>query len=78
MTTLHERGAGRLLRLRGLIRKETLQIVRDPSSIGIAVMLPIVLLLIFGYGVSLDARGIPVALVAQAPSGETASGLPLC
>lgn len=73
MTDSHERAAGQLLRLRGLVRKETLQIVRDPSSIGIAVMLPLVLLLIFGYGVSLDARGIPVALVAQAPSGETAS-----
>ncbi len=64
---------GSWLRLRGLIRKESLQVARDPSSIGIAVALPMVLLLIFGYGVSLDARGIPIPLVDEAPSSETAS-----
>jgi ABC-2 type transport system permease protein len=61
------------MRLRGLMRKELLQIARDPSSVGIAFALPLVLLLIFGYGVSLDARGIPIAVVAEAPSGESAS-----
>ncbi len=63
----------RAQRLRGLARKELLQIARDPSSVGIAFVLPLVLLLIFGYGVSLDARRIPIALVAEAPSEETAS-----
>lgn len=66
-------GSVRALRLRGLARKELLQIARDPSSVGIAFVLPLVLLLVFGYGVSLDARRIPVALVAEAPSAETAS-----
>lgn len=65
--------AERALRLRGLIRKEILQVVRDPSSVGIAFALPMVLLLIFGFGVSLDARRIPVALVVELPSTETAS-----
>lgn len=64
-----------LLRLRGLVRKESLQIVRDPSSIGIAFVLPLVLLLIFGYGVSLDARGIRIALAAEVPGGAAASFL---
>ena len=36
-----------------------LQILRDPSSIAIAFLLPVVLLLIFGYGVSLDAEHVP-------------------
>ena len=44
------------MRLRGLMRKEAYEILRDPSSIAIAFVLPLVLLLIFGYGVSLDAR----------------------
>ncbi len=57
-------------RLKGLVRKESLQIIRDPSSIGIAFVLPVVLLLIFGYGVSLDARHVPVALVVDKPSQE--------
>jgi len=61
----------RLMRLKGLIRKEFLQIMRDPSSIGIAFVLPLVLLLIFGYGVSLDARQVPVAVVVDQPSAQT-------
>ncbi|HKJ70307.1 MAG TPA: ABC transporter permease [Gammaproteobacteria bacterium] len=55
-------------RLWGLVRKESLQILRDPSSIAIAFVLPLVLLLIFGYGISLDAEEIPVAVVLQGDS----------
>ena len=60
-------------RLRGLIRKETLQIMRDPSSISIAFVLPAILLLLFGYGVSLDAKHVPVALVVECQCREAAS-----
>jgi ABC-2 type transport system permease protein len=60
------------MRLRGLIRKEFLQIARDPSSIAIAFLMPIFLLLLFGYGVSLDADHVPIAMVAESPSAETA------
>src|SRR6056297_121400 len=62
-----------LTRLRGLMRKEIWQIVRDPSSIAIAFVMPLVLLLLFGYGVSLDAKDVPVALVVDRPSALTAS-----
>src|SRR5512135_1211275 len=60
------------MRLRGLMRKEFLQIVRDPSSIAIAFLMPLFLLLLFGYGVSLDADHVPIALVAEAPSQDSA------
>jgi ABC-2 type transport system permease protein len=60
-------------RLPGLVRKEFLQILRDPSSIAIAFIMPLVLLLLFGYGVSLDAKHVPVALVVEQPSSEAAS-----
>ena len=60
-------------RLRGLLRKEFLQILRDPSSLAIAFVLPAVLLLIFGDGVSLDARNVPLALVVERPDTLTAS-----
>lgn len=60
-------------RLRGLLRKEFLQIARDPSSIAIAFLLPVMLLLIFGYGVSLDARNVPIALVVESPNADTQS-----
>ena len=56
------RGRG-AMRLRGMIRKEFFQILRDPSSIAIAFLLPVVLLLVFGYGVSLDAENVPVIWV---------------
>jgi len=64
---------GATMRLRGLVRKEFYQILRDPSSIAIAFLMPVVLLLIFGYGVSLDADHVPVAIVADQPSADTAS-----
>ncbi len=58
------------MRLAGLLRKEFLQIVRDPSSIAIAFLMPIFLLTLFGYGVSLDADHVPIALVEDAPSRD--------
>jgi ABC-2 type transport system permease protein len=61
------------MRMRGLIRKEFLQILRDPSSIAIAFLMPVVLLLLFGYGVSLDAEHVPIALVVENPSPDTTS-----
>jgi ABC-2 type transport system permease protein len=55
-------------RTRALIRKESLQIRRDPSSIIIGIVLPTMLILLFGYGLSLDVRRVPVALDLEAPS----------
>jgi len=62
-----------LQRIRGLIRKEALQVLRDPSAIAIAFVMPLFLLLLFGYGVSLDARHVPIALVASRPTAETSA-----
>jgi ABC-2 type transport system permease protein len=72
MTTRRE-PAGRLRRIFGLVRKEVLQIVRDPSSYLIAGVLPLLLLLIFGFGVSLDLRRVPVAVVVEQSSPEAES-----
>lgn len=58
-------------RLKALVRKETLQIVRDPSSILIAFILPIILLLIFGYGVSLDSNNLRIGIVVEESSPDT-------
>ncbi|MGC9257836.1 ABC transporter permease [Desulfurella sp.] len=57
-----------LLRVVSLIIKETYQILRDPSSILIAFILPIVLLIIFGYGVSLDLRKINIGVAMESNS----------
>jgi ABC-2 type transport system permease protein len=60
--------AGRARRVWALIRKEVLQVVRDPSSIAIGIVMPVVLILLFGYGMSLDVTNVPVALVLEDPS----------
>lgn len=52
-----------LIRLRGFLKKELLQVTRDPSSILLALVMPVVLLFLFGYGVSLDAEHVPLAVV---------------
>ncbi|MBU6468861.1 MAG: ABC transporter permease [Betaproteobacteria bacterium] len=65
-------------RLRALIHKEFLQILRDPSAIAIAFIMPVLLLFLFGYGVSLDAHHIPVAVVVEQntqASNEFVAGL---
>jgi len=62
-----------LMRMRGILRKEILQILRDPSSIALAIVMPMVLLFIFGYGVTLDAEHVPIAIVsddAGQPAGD--------
>lgn len=61
-------------RMRGLVRKEIKQIVRDPSAILIAFLLPVVLLVVNGFGLSFDARHVRLAVVIEAPE-ETARGM---
>lgn len=57
--------AGRARRFAALVRKESYQIVRDPSSILIAFVLPMILLFLFGYGVSLDTTQTRIGLVVE-------------
>jgi ABC-2 type transport system permease protein len=57
-------------RVWSLVRKEFRQIFRDPSSVGIGVVMPVTLILLFGYGLSLDVHDTPVAVVLEDPSPE--------
>ena len=43
-------------RLFALTRKETKQLIRDKSSMAIGFILPIILILLFGYGLSFHFR----------------------
>jgi ABC-2 type transport system permease protein len=47
-------------RLLAVARKEVIQIIRDSRSLGIVVIMPVTLMLLFGYGVSLDLKGLPI------------------
>ncbi|MCG8907957.1 ABC transporter permease [Pseudomonas sp. DP-17] len=55
-------------RLASLTRKEVRQLVRDRSNLLIGIGLPIALILIFGYGLSLDVKRAIVAVVLDDPS----------
>jgi ABC-2 type transport system permease protein len=52
-------------RIRALTVKETRQIVRDPSSVAIGVVFPLMMILLFGYGLSLDVTRVAVAAVNE-------------
>jgi ABC-2 type transport system permease protein len=58
-------------RFLALVRKESYQVLRDPSSLLIAFVLPLILLFIFGYGVSLDATRTRIGLVLEASTPFT-------
>lgn len=57
-------------RVRALCIKETRQIVRDPSSWLIAVVIPLLLLFIFGYGINLDSSKLRVGILLEQQSKE--------
>ncbi len=60
-----------LTRLLAVARKELLQILRDTRSLGIVVVMPVTLMLLFGYGVNLDLKGLPVYVCDQDGSQQS-------
>ena len=64
---------GKVRRLKALIIKEFYQIGRDPSSFLICVVLPVLLMFIYGYGVSLDLDHIRVGVVLEDTSPDAQS-----
>ncbi|MCB1354483.1 MAG: ABC transporter permease [Rhodobacteraceae bacterium] len=60
-------------RIRAMLVKEMLQILRDPSTFLIAFILPLILLFLFGYGVSLDTRDVKIGLALQDASAAARS-----
>lgn len=62
--------SAKLRRVRALVRKETYQVLRDPSSIAMGIVLPMILILLFGYGLSLDVKNVPLAVVIDETSNE--------
>jgi len=60
-------------RIWALTRKETRQILRDPSSIAIGIAFPLMMILLFGYGLSLDVTKVSVAVIDNSDSSESAA-----
>jgi len=58
-------------RLAAIARKEVIQILRDRRSLFIVVIMPVVLMFLFGYGVSLDLKRIPVCVYDREGSQQS-------
>lgn len=65
--------ANQAQRFKALIWKESLQIIRDPSTVLISVVLPFFLLFLYGYGVSLDLDHLRIGLALEDSSPEATS-----
>ena len=65
-------------RLVAVVRKEFREIRRDPLLIWIAAAVPVVLLFLFGYAISLDVRAVPMAVarLRHAPSSARCASSP--
>lgn len=64
---------GSLRRLKALIIKEYFQMVRDPSSLLIGIVLPLLLMFLYGYGLSLDVNHLRIGLVLEDTSPDALS-----
>lgn len=52
-------------RLISLIRKEFIQIIRDPRTMGLIIFIPIIQLFLLGYSATSDVRNIPLVVFDQ-------------
>ena len=60
-----------LTRLMAMARKELIHILRDARSLGIVVVMPVTLMLLFGYGVNLDLKHTPIYVYDQDGSQQS-------
>jgi ABC-2 type transport system permease protein len=60
-----------LRRLRAIARKEWARLVRDPITLAVIIALPVVLLVLYGYGVNFDIQHVPVAFLDRDNSQES-------
>jgi ABC-2 type transport system permease protein len=58
-------------RMMVMAKKEVVQILRDPRSLMIVIAMPAILVLLFGYGVNLDQKGLPVYVYDQDGSQQS-------
>ena len=63
----------KLRRTRAIAVKESLQILRDPRSLMIALLIPLMQMFMLGYGVSLDVKHIPVCAYDRENSQQSQS-----
>jgi ABC-2 type transport system permease protein len=60
-----------LRRLKAIARKEFIHVLRDPRALGVSIALPLILLLLFGYALTLDLDRVPLAVWDQSRTVES-------
>ncbi|MFQ5449293.1 MAG: ABC transporter permease [Nitrospinaceae bacterium] len=55
-------------RIRAMTRKEFIHVIRDPRSIIMGVVIPVILLLLFAYALTLDVDNVPIMVWDQSES----------
>ncbi len=58
-------------RMAAVARKEFIHVLRDPRSLGMAIGIPMVLLLLFGYALTLDVDRVPMVVWDQSRTPES-------
>lgn len=71
LSSLHEGCPMSLLRIKAIAKKEFIQVGRDPFSLLMAFLMPIMLLVIFGYAITLDVNRIRTVVYDQDKSAES-------
>jgi ABC-2 type transport system permease protein len=56
-----------------IARKELFHIFRDWRSLGLVILMPVLLMLLFGYAVTLDVKKVPMAVLDRNKSQESLS-----
>jgi ABC-2 type transport system permease protein len=60
-------------RIKAIVVKESLQIVRDPRSLMIALLIPLMQMFMLGYGINLDVEHIPLCTYDREASQQSQS-----
>ncbi len=58
-------------RIAAVAQKEFLHIVRDPRSLAMGIAMPMILLLLFGYALTLDVDDVPIAIWDQSRTPDS-------
>jgi ABC-2 type transport system permease protein len=60
-----------LRRLSAIVRKESLHVIRDWRSLTLALAIPIIMILLYGYALTLDLRNVPTVIWDQSRSPQS-------
>jgi ABC-2 type transport system permease protein len=55
----------KIQRIRAVSRKEFLHLIRDPRSLGLGIVIPMLMLILFGFALTMDVSNVPVVVWDQ-------------